>query len=116
MKSTQLPFNLIAISNFLQAIEDGNLDEVVEEVAKKPKKPKKRKSEAGGGAGGSGMSTPSRKKMSLNSPPDIDDGGSEPKEKKRRGRPPLEKHQPNPPRLTRVMKKLYNIVVNYKDR
>ncbi|GFN80130.1 transcription activator brg1 [Plakobranchus ocellatus] len=100
---------------WLRAIEDGNLDEVVEEVGKKPKKPKKRKSEAAGSAGSSGLPTPSRKKMSHHSPPGIDDIGSEPKEKKRRGRPPLEKHQPNPPRLTRVMKKLYNIVVNYKD-
>ena len=92
------------------------MDEVVEEVGKKPKKPKKRKSEAAGGAGSSGMPTPSRKKMPQSSPPGFDDVGVEPKEKKRRGRPPLEKHQPNPPRLTRVMKKLYNIVVNYKDR
>ncbi|RUS85614.1 hypothetical protein EGW08_006626 [Elysia chlorotica] len=102
---------------WLRAIEDGNLDEVVEEVGKKPKKSKKRKSEITGGAGSSGMPTPIRKKMSQpqNSPPGFDDSGVEPKEKKRRGRPPLEKHQPNPPRLTRVMKKLYNIVVNYKD-
>ncbi|XP_055885494.1 probable global transcription activator SNF2L2 isoform X1 [Biomphalaria glabrata] len=86
---------------WLRAIEDGNLDEVVEEVSKKPKKPKKRKSEA---------ATPSssRKKQ-------IDPLDDEPKEKKRRGRPPLEKQLPNPPAITKVMRKLYNIVVNYKD-
>ncbi|CAL1540648.1 unnamed protein product [Lymnaea stagnalis] len=85
---------------WLRAIEDGNLDEVVEEVTKKPKKPKKRKSEAATPGG-------SRKKHQS-----FDD---EPKEKKKRGRPPLEKQQPNPPNLTRTMRKLYNIVVNYKD-
>ncbi|KAH9515427.1 Transcription activator BRG1 [Bulinus truncatus] len=86
---------------WLRAIEDGNLDEVVEEVSQRSKKPKKRKSEAG---------TPgsSRKKQHDS----LDD---EPKEKKRRGRPPLEKQQPNPPNLTKIMRKLYNIVVNYKD-
>ncbi|XP_059142940.1 transcription activator BRG1-like isoform X3 [Physella acuta] len=86
---------------WLRAIEDGNLDEVVEEVTKKPKKPKKRKSDG---------ATPGSSKRKQHS--SLDD---EPKEKKRRGRPPLEKQQPNPPNLTRIMRKLYNIVVNYKD-
>lgn len=39
-----------------------------------------------------------------------------PKPKKKRGRPPVEKPAPNPPRTTKMMKKLYNLVVNYKDR
>ena len=36
--------------------------------------------------------------------------------KKRRGRPPNEKLSPNPPKLTKMMKKLVNAVVNYQDR
>ena len=39
--------------------------------------------------------------------------------KKRRGRPPVEqqpKAPPNPPKLTKVMKKIVDIVINYKDR
>ena len=39
-----------------------------------------------------------------------------PKPKKRRGRPPAEKLSPNPPKVTKMMKKLYQLVVNYKDR
>ena len=71
-----------------QAIEDGTLDEM-EEITKSQKKRAKRKEEA------------------------KDDT---PKPKKKRGRPPVEKPTPNPPRTTKMMKKLYNLVVNYKDR
>ncbi|XP_074643538.1 SWI/SNF-related matrix-associated actin-dependent regulator of chromatin subfamily A member 2-like [Tubulanus polymorphus] len=81
---------------WLKAIEDGNLDEL-EEVAvtpsssKKSKKPRKRKRD--------------------------DDADDTPKEKtkKRRGRPPNEKLSANPPKLTKMMMKLYGIVVTYKD-
>lgn len=90
---------------WIRAIEDGNLDEVEEETKQNPiKKPKKRKSEAPPKTPGS-----SKKKSSSK------DDDDEPKEKKRRGRPPMEKHQPNPPKITRSMKKLYQIVVNYND-
>jgi SWI/SNF-related matrix-associated actin-dependent regulator of chromatin subfamily A protein 2/4 len=37
-------------------------------------------------------------------------------EKKRRGRPPVEKMTPNPPKLTKMLKKLFDVVVHYKDR
>ena len=37
------------------------------------------------------------------------------KPKKRRGRPPVEKLTPNSARLTRMMKKLLDIVMNYED-
>ena len=40
------------------------------------------------------------------------------KPKKRRGRPPLvdrEKMDPNPPKLTKMMSKLIEVVVNYED-
>lgn len=39
-----------------------------------------------------------------------------PKGKKKRGRPPVEKPTPNPPRITKMMKKLYDLVIDYKDR
>ena len=73
-----------------QAIEEGNLEEVEEK--KKVRKP------------------PGRKRIR-------EDGESDSKEKpkKRRGRPPVEKMLPNPPRLTKKMKKLLDIVVNYED-
>ena len=82
----------------LQAIEEGNLDEV-EETKKKVRKV----------GGGSGRKRP-RDDIS-------DEGGSEKKDKpkKRRGRPPVEKMSPNPPKLTRMMKKLLDIVMNYED-
>ena len=73
-----------------QAIEDGTLDEM-EEITKSQKKRAKRK--------------------------DRDESKDDtPKPKKKRGRPPVEKPAPNPPRTTKMMKKLYNLVVNYKDR
>ena len=39
------------------------------------------------------------------------------KPKKKRGRPPVEKEKftPNPPRLTKVMNKLVEVVINYED-
>lgn len=78
--------------SYLQAIEDGNLDEVEE------KKKGKR--------GGRGRK---RKK-------DIDEEEEVAKPKKRRGRPPVEKMTPNPPKLTKMMKKLLDVVTNYQDR
>ncbi|XP_064626963.1 probable global transcription activator SNF2L2 isoform X2 [Lineus longissimus] len=84
---------------FLKAIEDGTLDDLEEETkVKKKKKGRKRKRN------------------------DDDDDDEPPPvkekvkgEKKRRGRPPVEKMTPNPPRLTKMLKKLYDVVVNYKD-
>ena len=77
--------------NMLQAIEDGNLEEV-EEATKTRKKTRKRRRV------------------------DDDDEEETPKKpKKRRGRPPVEKMAPNPPKLTRMMKKLLDVVMNYED-
>lgn len=49
-----------------------------------------------------------------------DDELEEPEEKikkpKKRGRPPLEKATPNPIKLTKQMKKLIQIVIDYQDR
>ena len=36
--------------------------------------------------------------------------------KKRRGRPPVEKPTPNPPKLTRQMKQIIDHVIKYTDR
>ncbi|XP_061175393.1 probable global transcription activator SNF2L2 [Saccostrea echinata] len=72
---------------WIKAIEEGNLDEV-EQVKQKVKKPRKRKAEK----------------------------EEEAKPKKRRGRPPVEKLPPNPRKLTSVMKKILDVVLNYKDR
>lgn len=72
---------------WIKAIEEGNLDEV-ETVKQKSKKPKKRK-------------------------PEKDE---ESKPKKKRGRPPVEKLPPNPRKLTSIMKKILDVVLNYKDR
>ena len=41
----------------------------------------------------------------------------EDKPKKKRGRPPVEKEkfEPNPPRLTKMMNKLVEVIINYED-
>jgi len=46
----------------------------------------------------------------------VDEDKEERKKRKKRGRPPVEKMPPNPPKLTRMMKKLYDVVINYEDR
>lgn len=38
------------------------------------------------------------------------------KRQRKRGRPPVEKLSPNPPALTKKMKKIVDAVIKYKDR
>ncbi|EEC12006.1 smarca4, putative, partial [Ixodes scapularis] len=97
---------------WLRAVEDGNLDEM--ETRKRSRK-SVCPSNNGGGAGPSASVERSGGKRK--------GGGTsrliqeeEPPAKKRRGRPPVEKASPNPPSLTKQMKKLIDIVINYKDR
>ncbi|GFS58566.1 hypothetical protein TNIN_482531 [Trichonephila inaurata madagascariensis] len=80
---------------WLKAIEDGNIEEI-----EQPVKPKRKST---------GSSSGKKRKKEK----DLDD--AEPEKKKRRGRPPMEKMQPNPPNLTVKMKKLLDIVIHYKD-
>ncbi|RWS06402.1 Transcription activator BRG1-like protein [Dinothrombium tinctorium] len=79
---------------FLRAIEDGNLDEVE--------------------AKGKRRSNKSRSGSSKRKRNDYDET---PKQqlKKKRGRPAIEKSTPNPPKLIHQMKKLLNVVIEYKD-
>lgn len=79
-------------SVWLQAIEDGNLEEMEEEIRLKKRKRKRRQDK----------DSSSR-----------DDGSS--KAKKRRGRPPAEKLSPNPPKLTKQMNTIIDTVINYRD-
>ena len=81
-----------------QAVEDGNLEEMEEEIRLKKHKRKRRQdrgstSRADGGGGGGGSS----------------------KGKKKRGRPPVEKLSPNPPKLTKQMNAVVDTVINYRD-
>ena len=78
---------------FVKAIEDGNLDEVEDEVRKKGRKRRRRIEDD-----------------------EIDEPEEKSKKPKKRGRPPLEKAIPNPTKLTKQMKKLIQIVINYQDR
>ncbi|XP_033474870.2 putative global transcription activator SNF2L2 [Epinephelus lanceolatus] len=77
---------------WLRAIEDGNLEEMEEEIRLKKRKRKRRQDK----------DSSSR-----------DDGGS--KTKKKRGRPPAEKLSPNPPKLTKQMNAIIDTVINYRD-
>uniref|UniRef100_A0A1I8FDY0 Bromo domain-containing protein n=1 Tax=Macrostomum lignano TaxID=282301 RepID=A0A1I8FDY0_9PLAT len=58
----------------------------------------------GGGSGGGAK----RKKRESTDP-------EEPQSKKRRGRPPQSSITPNPPRLTRLMNRLLDIILTYRD-
>uniref|UniRef100_A0A3B4DZ60 SWI/SNF related, matrix associated, actin dependent regulator of chromatin, subfamily a, member 2 n=1 Tax=Pygocentrus nattereri TaxID=42514 RepID=A0A3B4DZ60_PYGNA len=75
---------------WLRAIEDGNLEEMEEEIRLKKRK-RRRHVDKG-----------SRR----------EDGE---KAKKRRGRPPAEKLSPNPPKLTKQMTAIIETVINYRD-
>ncbi|XP_075683812.1 SWI/SNF-related matrix-associated actin-dependent regulator of chromatin subfamily A member 2 isoform X6 [Rhinoderma darwinii] len=74
-----------------KAIEDGNLEEMEEEVRLKKRK----------------------RRRHVDKDVVKDDG--EKREKKRRGRPPAEKLSPNPPKLTKQMNAIVDTVINYKD-
>ncbi|XP_077105239.1 SWI/SNF-related matrix-associated actin-dependent regulator of chromatin subfamily A member 2 isoform X7 [Ranitomeya variabilis] len=75
----------------IRAIEDGNLEEMEEEVRLKKRK----------------------RRRNVDKEVVKDDG--EKREKKRRGRPPAEKLSPNPPKLTKQMNAIVDTVINYKD-
>ncbi|KAM8865300.1 putative global transcription activator SNF2L2 [Synchiropus picturatus] len=77
---------------WLRAIEDGNLEEMEEEIRLKKRKRKRRQD-----------------KDSLSR----EEWGN--KAKKRRGRPPAEKLSPNPPKLTKQMNTIIDTVINYRD-
>ncbi|XP_046871653.1 probable global transcription activator SNF2L2 isoform X2 [Hypomesus transpacificus] len=76
---------------WLRAVEDGNLEEMEEEIRGKKRKRRRRQDKD----------------------PERDEGA--PKAKKRRGRPPAEKLSPNPPKLTKQMNGIIDTVINYKD-
>ncbi|KYO40319.1 hypothetical protein Y1Q_0008999 [Alligator mississippiensis] len=87
---------------WLKAIEEGTLEEIEEEVRQK-KSSRKRKRDTDVGSATPTTSTRSR---------DKDDDS---KKQKKRGRPPAEKLSPNPPNLTKKMKKIVDAVIKYKD-
>ncbi|KAF6097198.1 SWI/SNF related, matrix associated, actin dependent regulator of chromatin, subfamily a, member 4 [Phyllostomus discolor] len=86
----------------LKAIEEGTLEEIEEEVRQK-KSSRKRKRDSDAGSSTPTTSTRSR------------DKDEESKKQKKRGRPPAEKLSPNPPNLTKKMKKIVDAVIKYKD-
>ncbi|RXN34108.1 putative global transcription activator SNF2L2 isoform X1 [Labeo rohita] len=75
---------------WLRAIEDGNLEEIEEEIRLK------------------------RRKRRRHVDKDIRREDAD-KAKKRRGRPPAEKLSPNPPKLTKQMNAIVDTVINYRD-
>uniref|UniRef100_A0A8C7NPD2 SWI/SNF related BAF chromatin remodeling complex subunit ATPase 2 n=1 Tax=Oncorhynchus mykiss TaxID=8022 RepID=A0A8C7NPD2_ONCMY len=77
---------------WLRAVEDGNLEEMEEEIRLKKSRKRRRRGEKDGGR---------------------EEGGE--KAKKRRGRPPAEKLSPNPPKLTKQMNAIIDTVINYRD-
>uniref|UniRef100_A0A674G6T2 SWI/SNF related, matrix associated, actin dependent regulator of chromatin, subfamily a, member 4 n=1 Tax=Taeniopygia guttata TaxID=59729 RepID=A0A674G6T2_TAEGU len=86
---------------WLKAIEEGTLEEIEEEVRQK-KSSRKRKREPEGPAG----TAPGGRAR---------DKDEESRKQKKRGRPPAEKLSPNPPPLTRKMRKIVDAVIKYKD-
>ncbi|KAG5280717.1 hypothetical protein AALO_G00063210 [Alosa alosa] len=76
---------------WLRAIEDGNLEEMEEEIRLKKRKRRRHSDKEGRRESGE-------------------------KAKKKRGRPPAEKLSPNPPKLTKQMSAIVDTVINYRDR
>lgn len=81
---------MILTVEFWQAIEDGNLEEIEEEIRLKRRK----------------------RRRHVDKDMRREDGD---KAKKRRGRPPAEKLSPNPPKLTKQMNAIVDTVINYRD-
>lgn len=81
---------MILTLKLLQAIEDGNLEEIEEEIRLKRRK----------------------RRRHVDKDMRREDGD---KAKKRRGRPPAEKLSPNPPKLTKQMNAIVDTVINYRD-
>ncbi|KAG5841116.1 hypothetical protein ANANG_G00196180 [Anguilla anguilla] len=75
---------------WLRAVEDGNLEEMEEEIRLKKRKRRRHVDKDSGKEDGE-------------------------KAKKRRGRPPAEKLNPNPPKLTKQMNAIVDTVINYRD-
>ncbi|XP_064152684.1 probable global transcription activator SNF2L2 isoform X2 [Anguilla rostrata] len=73
-----------------KAVEDGNLEEMEEEIRLKKRKRRRHVDKDSGKEDGE-------------------------KAKKRRGRPPAEKLNPNPPKLTKQMNAIVDTVINYRD-
>uniref|UniRef100_H3CGZ3 SWI/SNF related BAF chromatin remodeling complex subunit ATPase 4a n=1 Tax=Tetraodon nigroviridis TaxID=99883 RepID=H3CGZ3_TETNG len=90
---------------WLKAIEEGNLEDIEEEVRHKKtsRKRKRDRDHEGGSATPSSSSSRVREKE------------EEGKKAKKRGRPPAEKLTPNPLSLTKKMKKVIDAVIKYKD-
>uniref|UniRef100_A0A3Q1EFF5 SWI/SNF related BAF chromatin remodeling complex subunit ATPase 4a n=1 Tax=Acanthochromis polyacanthus TaxID=80966 RepID=A0A3Q1EFF5_9TELE len=90
---------------WLKAIEEGNLEDIEEEVRHKKttRKRKRDRDHDGGPATPSSSSGRGR------------DKDEEVKKAKKRGRPPAEKLSPNPPSLTKKMRKIVDAVIKYKD-
>lgn len=88
-----------------QAIEEGNLEDIEEEVRHKKtsRKRKRDRDHEGGPATPCSSSSRGREKE------------EEGKKAKKRGRPPAEKLSPNPLSLTKKMKKVIDAVIKYKD-
>lgn len=95
-----------SVSFPVQAIEEGTLEEMEEEVRHK-KTTRKRKRDRDLDLPGPSSSIGGRGRG------DKDDDG---KRQRKRGRPPVEKLSPNPPTLTKKMKKIVDAVIKYKDR
>ncbi|KAG5853893.1 hypothetical protein ANANG_G00031650 [Anguilla anguilla] len=91
---------------WLKAIEEGTLEEIEEEVRHKKttrKRKRDRDLDPPGPATPSSSGTRSR------------DKDEDAKKQKKRGRPPAEKLTPNPPTLTKKMRKIVDAVIKYKD-
>ncbi|KAL0190104.1 hypothetical protein M9458_012802, partial [Cirrhinus mrigala] len=88
---------------WLKAIEDGTLEEIEEEVRHKKTARKRRRDRDPDAVPSTSGARGGRER---------DDDS---KRQKKRGRPPSEKLSPNPPSLTKKMKKIVDAVIKYKE-
>ncbi|KAL2087284.1 hypothetical protein ACEWY4_018343 [Coilia grayii] len=99
---------------WLKAIEGDTLDEAEEEVRHKKATRKRRRDRDADSAGPSTSSGGRGRDRGRDRDRDrdrVDDG----RRQRRRGRPPSEKISPNPPTLTKKMKKIVDAIIKYKD-
>ncbi|PAA57356.1 hypothetical protein BOX15_Mlig016277g2 [Macrostomum lignano] len=99
----------ITDQQFLRAIEEGADDDEDGYYDDDEPGPSSRGGGASGRKRGGGSGGGAKRKKRESTDPE------EPQSKKRRGRPPQSSITPNPPRLTRLMNRLLDIILTYRD-
>lgn len=100
---------------WLKAIEEGTLEEIEEEVRQKKTTTTRKRKRDIDPSSSTPTPTPTPTPILTSTSSRHREKDDDVKKQRKRGRPPSEKLTPNPPSLTRKMKKIVDAVIRYKD-